>query len=533
MTAAPLCEAAVVMADTAAPATSAPDVAPAQEKQAATAAASAMSEKGEAAPVTARDAQASVASPAPDTGGGPSGSPTADASTTAVATTSGQAGSAGTANGATAAATGGSTANVSSKLNVKTKSKLALNPEASVFTPTSSPARVSPARSNAFPASWAPPAVVLANSGLRPPAGVSAGALQHPAAAGQPGDNGGAAAAQGTSKSSSRRRKRRGRKRGASVDGDPKMVKLTGMGSGGDIPALRGLISQLFGPVSAVTSAEPSPGQLVAFVTFATAEHAESAVRAGGLNHNGSKLKFSRTYVAGGGVGTAPTNVVRLSNLPTDLTAEALAKILAKHGARASAADMQRNPDGSFTGVVLCRYCSNDAAARAVNQLSKAVADGRALVAEYNLPPGAPGGGPTNAASPAPVAARAPARGSPVHRLVPAVPAVTPQALSRTSQRRRSRGYSEDWTSRRSSEVGSASKPARYRKGSFHGSPLQERPAGMSALPNTWRERRARSLSGCGSAPPVPVHYARGPDGSVGFELVRRGRSRSIAEGAR
>lgn len=59
---------------------------------------------------------------------------------------------------------------------------------------------------------------------------------------------------------------------GASVDGDPKMVKLTGMGSGGDIPALRGLISQLFGPVSAVTSAEPSPGQLVAFVTFATAE---------------------------------------------------------------------------------------------------------------------------------------------------------------------------------------------------------------------------------------------------------------------
>ena len=135
----------------------------------------------------------------------------------------------------------------------------------------------------------------------------------------------------------------------------------------------------------------------------------------------------------------------------------------AKHGARASAADMQRNPDGSFTGVVLCRYCSNDAAARAVNQLSKAVADGRALVAEYNLPPGAPGGGPTNAASPAPVAARAPARGSPVHRLVPAVPAVTPQALSRTSQRRRSRGYSEDWTSRRSSEVGSASKPARVR----------------------------------------------------------------------
>ena len=135
MTAAPLCEAAVVMADTAAPATSAPDVAPAQEKQAATAAASAMSEKGDAAPVTARDAQASVASPAPETGGGPSGSPTADASTTAVATTSGQAGSAGTANGATAAATGGSTANVSSKLNVKTKSKLALNPEASVFTP--------------------------------------------------------------------------------------------------------------------------------------------------------------------------------------------------------------------------------------------------------------------------------------------------------------------------------------------------------------------------------------------------------------
>ena len=59
-------------------------------------------------------------------------------------------------------------------------------------------------------------------------------------------------------------------------------------------------------------------------------QHAESAVRAGGLNHNGSKLKFSRTYVAGGGVGTAPTNVVRLSNLPTDLTAEALAKILVR-----------------------------------------------------------------------------------------------------------------------------------------------------------------------------------------------------------
>ena len=215
-------------------------------------------------------------------------------------------------------------------------------------------------------------------------------------------------------------------------------------------------------PLALALARAPHAWLLVALVTHMCAlvwslQAAERAVKAGSVNYNGVRLKLSRPHGGGSGTSSAPTNVVRLSGVPLATTEESLAKLLAKHGARASAANMQQGPDGAFNGVVLCRYCSNDAAARAVSQLSKAVADGKPLKAEYHLPPGA---ALRAAAAPAPKAGTPPPAPAPSlmkrqpqgndfrHRLVPALPQSGPPRSNR-----RSRGYSEDWTSRRSSDT--------------------------------------------------------------------------------
>jgi len=126
----------------------------------------------------------------------------------------------------------------------------------------------------------------------------------------------------------------------------------------------------------------------------------------------------------------------------------------AKHGARASSSDMQ-TANGAFTGVVLCRYCSTDAAARAVSQLSNSVVEGHTLKAVYNVAGGdagtGGGAGGNNAvasAAPTPPHAQRPRGNSRDGSRLIMVPAVPHTGRVRS----RSRGFSEDWSSRRSAE---------------------------------------------------------------------------------
>lgn len=235
----------------------------------------------------------------------------------------------------------------------------------------------------------------------------------------------------------------------------------------------------------------------------------------------------------------------------------------ARLGARASNVDMVRSDDGAFTGVAFCKYSSFEASTRAYSHLHGATVGGSMVSCEYASPSerpgsaGSRGGGGSGSGSGS-------GTGSGGAAGAGGVSGSSPLQRASGGNRRRARGFSEDWT-KATASAGRRRMVERARRGSGSGlrgtklrSMSMEQHGGPSGagggagaarnngssnnngsssgagggsatdaggVASTWRARRSRSLSNADTASkggsPTTVTYAAGPDGSKGFQFKR------------